>query len=144
GIGVTMLSEIFSVLPNRGTSTSATSAAHCNAIEIASARRLIFLSRAFCSGSPSIKQLLSVPIWSAAFFFPSDITHLSRIFPRQRKHFCHAGRRRLPCLCRRSARRDVRCARPLPCLDTAQSCKFPFVYSSITKLAESKIRRFFQ
>src|SRR5579859_3554044 len=78
-MGVTMLSEIFSVRPTKGTSTRATIAAHCNAIEIASARRLSFLSRAFCSGSPSIKQLLRVPICSAAFFFSSDITHLSQI-----------------------------------------------------------------
>src|SRR5579859_8107913 len=136
-MGVTMLSEIFSVRPTKGTSTRATIAAHCNAIEMASARRLIFLSRAFCSGSPSNKQLLSVPICSAAFFFSSDITHLSQILSAsQAKHFCHAGRRRLPCFCRRGARRDVRCARPLPCLDTAQRCKFPYIYFSISWLAQ--------
>src|SRR5262249_23791293 len=67
-------------------------------------------------------------------FFFGHHTPLQNFSASETQYFCHAGRRRLPCLCRRSARRDVRCARPLPCLDTAQTLRFPSVYSSISNL----------
>src|SRR5579859_5533138 len=71
GIGVNIaVSGNFSVFPSNGVNTNPTSTRHCNVTEIASARRLIFRSRAFCSESPSIKQLPSVPICSPEFLFP--------------------------------------------------------------------------
>jgi len=78
----------FSVRPNNGTNTKATITNDCSAIEIPSARRLIFRSRAFCSGFPSIKQLLNVPISSAEFFFSFNGHHTPLpILPRAGKNF---------------------------------------------------------
>src|SRR5579859_1893847 len=133
GIGVTIVNGNFSVRPNSGTNTSATITADCSATEIVRARRLTFRSRAFCSESPSIKQPPSVPICALERrTFSSDITHLSNFSASQRKFFCYAGGCRLPCFRRRSARRDVRCARPLIFLDTAAQFQFPPVYRFIS------------
>src|SRR5882724_5749530 len=81
-MGVAIVHGGFSVFPNNGVNTNATNTRHCNITEIASARRLIFRSLAFCSESPSIKHPPSVPICVAEFLFSSlDIAHLSKIFP---------------------------------------------------------------
>src|SRR6267154_4752268 len=116
GIGVNIAeSGSFSVFPNNGVNTNPTNTRHCNITEIASARRLIFRSLAFCSESPSIKHPPSVPICVAEFLFSSlDIAHLSTVFPQANLN-CLLHRRMqaaLPPPAQRSQGCEVRASSP--------------------------------
>src|SRR6267154_4546806 len=114
-MGVAIVHGGFSVFPNNGVNTNPTNTRHCNVTEIASARRFIFRSLAFCSESPSIKHPPSVPICVAEFLFSSlDIAHLSTVFPQANLN-CLPHRRMqaaLPAPAQRSQGCEVRASSP--------------------------------
>src|SRR5579859_5974550 len=141
GIGVATRSTNAAGFAKSGAINSAASPAVCNVTEIATARRLIFLSRSVVSASPSTRHPVNVPARASAFTRSSlDMTHLHRDLgacisspPTKQIAFAYPCEnptsvailpRRLPqgsvlvrtspCLTvdRRGARRDVRCARP--------------------------------
>src|SRR5437870_10705820 len=79
GMGTAIRSVNSAGFANNGAITNTAKPAVCNAMEIAIARRLIFLSRAFFSGSPSTRQPSKVPVHGSAFTRSSlDITHLPK------------------------------------------------------------------
>src|SRR6266404_7660200 len=77
GIGTIIFPVSSAGFANSGAITKTANAELCSTIEIPTARRLIFLSRAFSSASPSTRHPLNVPVHSSAFARSSlDITHL--------------------------------------------------------------------